>query len=134
VEFHDCKEDVAVRGRTKRIRTTEITEMSPKMVNIVSLETCRSLRTPKSQSARPPQEIEKKLSMPYAVARDDAGMIWHKIGMLLQSKNPQPHPKRISPPMHKLRAVDIGMLEASPVATPTAINAGTRSDMPMAEV
>ena len=71
---------------------TEINAIPAKTPKMTSSGTCWSRRAPKPQSAKPPQLMLTRFMKPYPVARSSGRTIWERIGMLLQSKNPQPMP------------------------------------------
>ena len=66
------------RGRISRTRTTETTAAAAKTLKMTLSGTSRSRRTPKPQSARPPQLMLTRFMMPYPVARSSGRTIWRQ--------------------------------------------------------
>jgi len=81
-----------VRGRMHSTTATETSATAAKPPKITFSGTFESRSAPNPQSATPPQEMLARFINPNAVARSLGRTTWQRMGMLLQSKKPQPSP------------------------------------------
>ena len=114
-----------VVGRIKRTKMTDTKHKAANTPKINVRGTFRFSISPKPQSAKPPHEILTMFMIPYPVARLFGRTIWQRIGMLLQSKNPQPIPKSTS-------AAIASNMDFSLVAYPTIKSDGMMREVPNA--
>lgn len=111
-------------GRIHNIKPAAMRARAANIAKIPLSGICASRRLPNPQSAKPPQPMLTKFINPYPVARTEGCAIWQRIGMLLQSKRPQPRPKSVRNPTAMEREDEL----------PTPKSAGASNAIPMALV